>query len=295
MDQPAIKNKNTRNLKIALSALLITAFFIPWVSWNKINVTGADVPLGNFFQLSEDNFHLGHPFPEYSFTSNLLWLIPALAIITLLTAFLNKKYTFIPVITGILTLGTVMVYILFSNTLTDLGATYSLKAGLYLSLLAAVGTILITSVRTWQKIVYVIAGPLTAWLGFTLASGYIMSQEFNNTSNVKADYTVDATDMIKEFQENDSLANNKYREKIVVVKGNISAIEKPTDSTTNIKFIDTVSGSYIIFPFEKETLRQLESLKTEDHVLLKGSCSGAVYSEILGAYFISFKRSVLNK
>ena len=135
-------------------------------------------------------------------------------------------------------------------------------------------------------IVLVLAGAGIVW--------YIFTEKFTDTADRKADYTVNAMDFIKEFQQNNSLANKKYTEKIIIVKGIVSEIE-PADTTVNIKMSDTVTGDYIIFAFQQQHLAEAKKIKPGEEVSVKGSCSGGIYSEILETSYISFKRSALNK
>jgi hypothetical protein len=288
-------NRNpARWLLVVLLVILIIVFFIPWVLWDKIPVSGADLPLGNFFGIAESIFGLSNPFPQFNPGITALWLIPVLAFISLLLALFNKTVSFIATITGILALGTATLYILFSNVLSDLGVQYSLQIGIYITFLAAGGIILAGSQGWLAKIVLLLIVPAITWIGFYVASGYLEDEKHPDTANTAAAYTVNAIDLIREFQTNDSLANAKYREKIITVNGNISDIETPNDSTANIKFIDTTS-SYAIFSFTGETSKEAKALKKGDPVSIKGSCSGGVLSEILGTESISFKRCTINK
>lgn len=295
MNRTATTNNPAKWLLIICSAILIISFFIPWVTWDEVRVTGADMPGGKFFSISESNFKLANPFPQYDFIIPGLWLIPALAVLTMGLAFFNKKATLVASLAGILGLSMAVIYILFSAVLEDLGVQYSLQIGIYITILAAGGTILATTQGWKRKIVLLVVGPVLTWAGFYFASSYLENEKFEDTANTKADYTVNASDLIKEFQANDSAANAKYREKILTVNGTISAIERPNDSTMNIKFIDTTTGSYAIFPFLGEEFVEAKNLKEGDTVSVKGSCSGGVLSEILGTESISFKRCTINK
>ena len=122
----------------------------------------------------------------------------------------------------------------------------------------------------------------------------IFTEKFEDTGKKDASFTVTAIDLIKEFQQNDSAANKKYAEKIIVVNGKI-AEKEAVDTTINIKMIDTVTGSYIIFAFQQQHINEAKQLKLNDLVSIKGSCSGGTYSKILETEFISFKRCALNK
>jgi hypothetical protein len=123
---------------------------------------------------------------------------------------------------------------------------------------------------------------------------YIFTEKFEDTAKQKPDFSVNAMDFIKEFQRSDSVANKKYIEKIISVKGRLSEIEN-ADTTINIKMIDSLTGAYIIFAFQKQNTPNAKSLKVGDSIAIKGSCSGGVYSEILETSFISFKRCVISK
>jgi hypothetical protein len=295
VNQPATTRNTAKWPAILFSAVLLIAFFLPWVVWDQTRLAGVDMPRGHFFSVSEQNFRLANPFPQFNFAITGLWLIPILAVMTIVLAFLNKKTSFFSALTGFLALSMVTIYILFSEVLKDLGVQYSLQIGLYITILAAGGIILAGSQGWLQKIVLFLSGPALVWIGFSVASRYLENEEFADTANTRTDYTVTATKLIKEFQTNDSLANAKYREKIIAVNGNISEIEKLNDSTVNIKFIDTTTGSYAIFPFTGENVKDVAELKKGDPVSLKGSCSGGVLSEILGTESITFKRCILNK
>lgn len=294
MSQPNTPNNTARWPLALFSALLLIAFFIPWVSWDKVRVSGADMPLGNFFRISETTFKLSNPFPQFNFAIIGLWLIPVLAVATLLLALSHKKSSAVAALAGILALATATVYVLFTNVLGDLGVTHSLQIGFYITILAAGGIILAGSQGLIARIVLLLIGPVLTGVGFYMASSYLENEKFEDTANTLSAHTVNALDLIREFQTNDSLANAKYREQIITVNGNISAIETPNDSTVNIKFIDT-TGSYAIFPFHGDKLEDVKKLKEGDSVSVKGSCSGGVLSEILGIESITFKRATLNK
>lgn len=135
-------------------------------------------------------------------------------------------------------------------------------------------------------IILVLAGAAVAW--------YLFTDTFSDTAHRKVEFTVDAMDFIKEFEKDNKLANQKYTEKIIAVNGTVSEVES-ADTTTNIKMIDTESGSYIIFAFQQQHLADAKMLKTGDKVFIKGSCSGGTYSEILETELISFKRCAINK
>ena len=123
---------------------------------------------------------------------------------------------------------------------------------------------------------------------------YIFNEKFTDTTEVKAEATKKALELIHEFEKDNAAANKNYSEKIIVVNGMVSEVEG-ADTTVNIKMADTTSGSYIIFAFQQQHRNEAKAIKPGDSVSIKGSCSGGNYSKILETTYITFKRCVLNK
>ncbi len=123
---------------------------------------------------------------------------------------------------------------------------------------------------------------------------YIFTEEFTDTKKVKADYTINALDFIKEFKQDLGAANKKYSEKIIVVNGIVSEVVA-ADTSANIIMKDTASDAYIIFAFQLQHLADAKRIKEGERISIKGSCSNGVYSEILETENISFKRCAVYK
>lgn len=134
--------------------------------------------------------------------------------------------------------------------------------------------------------VFLLAAATVIWYLYTL--------KYDDTATIKADYTVNAMDFIKEFRLDMEAANKKYSEKMIVVNGTVSAIEM-ADTTANIKMIDTANGAYIIFAFQQQHLNEAKMIKEGEQVSIKGSCSNGAFSSILETEYITFKRCAVNK
>lgn len=291
---------NKKWLPLVFAASLTVSFFLPWVSWKGVSIPGYYMPSGKFFSIAESGYKLGNPFPQFNFSLYIFWLIPVLALLSAALILFNKKSVLPAFIAGALSLTLLTVYFLFTKTLIDLGAGNDifqmLQWPFYIAAVSAAGIILAAFPVKSQlpKIAWLLIGPLLAWSGYKMGEKYIMAETFKTTDQVAADYTVTALDLIREFAASDSTANKKYREKMLVVSGTASNVERRTDSSTTINFSDT-TGSYAIFSFEKDQFENLKNIKPGDTITVKGSCSGSIYSEILGITSISFKRSSLNK
>lgn len=136
----------------------------------------------------------------------------------------------------------------------------------------------------FAAVIIAIVGSAVAW--------YIISQRFDDTSSLKADYSISADSLLHEFGRDMESANKKYTEEILQVRGNVYEVE-PVDSEVNVKFVDTLSGNYLIFSFQGRASAAAKKLKEGDPAIIRASCSGGVHSDILELDYVSFKRSVL--
>lgn len=287
-------------LNLLFGVAVAVCFFLPWVSWDGITVKGAAMATGDFFKTSESKFGLANPFPQLRFSFYIFGLIPVLAAFPAIFVLLKKKTIPYSFMAGAMSLALLTVFILFTNTLIDLGVGKNvwgmLKPAAYIHGLSAIGLIITAfPVKTMlPKIIWLLAGPVIAYSGYKLGEKYIMSETHTATEQVKADYTLGAIELIKEFATNDTTTNKKYLDKMLVVNGHVTEVEILADSTSIIKFADS-SGSYAIFSLEKNQLDNVKNIKPGDGVSIKGVCSGSIFSEILGTTSISFKRAAMNK
>lgn len=292
---------NTKSGAVSLAHLFFAvvlgiSFFLPWVSWEGTVIRGSAMATGDFFRVSEEKFTIGNPFPQYSFSFYVFWLIPGLAAAVVALGMLKKKTAPVSYIAAALALSLITVYYVFTAFLfTGQSVITMLKPGAYLSVLAAAGLIFTTMPsRGWiLKAAWLIAGPVLAYSGYKLGENMIMSETHAATENVKADYTVTADDLIREFIGNDTATNKKYMDKVLVVNGKASAVEILPDSASTVKFADS-TGSYVIFSLGNEQYENVKALKAGDAVSMKGVCSGSIYSEILKTTAITFKRATFN-
>jgi hypothetical protein len=297
MTKPRTDNKW---LTAFFALILAGSFFIPWVNWAGVSMPGYAMPAGEFFNVSATKFGLSNPYPKLEFTFYIFWLIPAAAIAALFLAVMNKKTGLAAGIAGALSLSLAVVYILFTNILLQLGVGKSLLSslsfGIYLTIISALGLILAgIAGRKPVKAFLIVGPPIIVWLVFTILSKQLEGEKYDDTAGVESAYTVYGPDLIHEFKNNDSAANAKYREKIITVTGRVSETELPNDATVNIKISDS-TGSYVIFSFTGNYLEPAKKLMVNDSVVIKGSCSGGIYSDILETETITFKRcALLNK
>lgn len=286
-------------LHLLFGVVLAVSFFLPWVAWEGTNVNGSAMATGDFFKASAAVGGPDNPFPKLSFSFYLFWLIPVLAALTVVCIVIKKKTVPFAYIAGATSLALFTVFYLFSGTLLDLGigksVTGMLKPAAYIHVIAAIGLIATAfpAKTIIPKIIWLLAGPVIAYTGYKMGEKYIMSETHTATEEVKAEYTIGALELIKEFIGNDTATNKKYNDKMMVVNGKATAVELLPDSTSTIKFADS-TGSYAIFSLEKNQYDKVKTIQAGDAVSLKGVCSGSIFSEILGTTAITFKRATFN-
>jgi hypothetical protein len=112
----------------------------------------------------------------------------------------------------------------------------------------------------------IIAG-ITAW--------YMYNKPHRDIGSEKADFDLLAADLIKEFTDDESAANQKYLDKVISVTGEI--VEK-TQSESGLTFLleDEFEGVSATFDSLYTTQNQvkLDAISVGDQVKVKGKCDG---------------------
>jgi hypothetical protein len=119
----------------------------------------------------------------------------------------------------------------------------------------------------WLSILLVVA--MGVWYGF---------REYNRTnpdlSKVKADIQIAATDIIKEYEQNDSIADKKYLGKVVEVTGNVKKVEKAEGGYFTVVLGDAASLSSVRCAIDTTRQQDAASLTIGSSAILRGNCTG---------------------
>jgi hypothetical protein len=276
---------------------VIVCFFLPWVKWVNVPVTAKDMATGNFYSLSETNFAITNPFPDFVFVNGIFWLMPALCLVTMMFLLFRKSFAGIySAFAGAMVLGLGLVYILFTNELklfdNNIQLNTAIQPALYLAATASIVLILNSWPNKWGWKVFFLVAPLAlSFFAFSQIKESQVSEKTAATDSLKATFNKDALQLIHEFVTADSASNAAYREQVMVVEGLVSELNA-TDSTATLSMADS-TGSYVIFDFEKTAAKSVQSFQVGDRVKVKGVCSGSIYSDILETHTISFKQSII--
>lgn len=144
----------------------------------------------------------------------------------------------------------------------------------------------------WKKRLLAILGIVVVTLG--IIYWIVATEKYADTKSRKEHFSVRAFDLLKEFQENDSLAKARYDGKILSVSGIVSEIEPVDTSTTNIKFIDSTNGNYAIFAFQEQHAKEATTVKPGDSISIKAAFRDYTFSSVLEVHYLTFQRATLN-
>lgn len=128
---------------------------------------------------------------------------------------------------------------------------------------------------------------LLAVLLVAAAVALYIYKEYNrthkDTARLKADYSLAATDLIKEFEANEQASNKKYWDKVIRVEGMLKEIVKDEKGYYSLALGDTSSMSSVRCSIDSVHSKEAATVKKGMMVAVKGICSGFNADEMLGS------------
>jgi hypothetical protein len=114
-----------------------------------------------------------------------------------------------------------------------------------------------------------------------LGAGLWVYNEYNrgpvSVKNLQADFEVSANQLLEEFDADESKANEKYLDKVVLVTGVILEVEK--EEAVNVIMETNDPLKRIIC--EMQDIEQVEDIQLGDEVKIKAKCSGFLMDVVL--------------
>lgn len=122
-------------------------------------------------------------------------------------------------------------------------------------------------------------GGLILIIACAVAGFYLYNKQHKDLGKAKPDYVITATDLLKEFEKDESAASAKYVNKIIEVSGTIESLNTGEDNTLSIILKTDSDFSTVICTFLQSQDR--EELKPGDEITVKGECSGFLTDVLL--------------
>jgi hypothetical protein len=110
---------------------------------------------------------------------------------------------------------------------------------------------------------------------------YMYNKKNPDLSKVKADYVLQVSQLINEFNQDETSANAKYIDKVVEVTGPVASIETTSDSTMNVTLADKNQMSGIICTFHGIADPASIETKEGEIITVRGVCSGMLMDVLL--------------
>jgi hypothetical protein len=145
----------------------------------------------------------------------------------------------------------------------------------------------------------IIRNVLLSLLVIIAAAAIYIYKEYNrthkDTARLKADYSLAATDLIKEFETNEQASNKKYWDKIIKVEGIVKEVVKDDKGFYSLALGDTSSLSSVRCSIDSVHSNGAASVKKGSFIAVKGICSGFNADEMLGSDVILVRSVVDSK
>jgi hypothetical protein len=146
--------------------------------------------------------------------------------------------------------------------------------------------------KTKKIIGYTVAALLVVIAGVAFYIYKEYNRRVSDTATLKPDFSLAATDLVKEFESNDSLAGRKYMDKVLLVNGSVKKLEKDEAGFFTVILGDSTSTSSVRCSVDSLHTEEMQSLRQWQSIQLKGVCTGFNRDELLGSDVI-LVRSVL--
>jgi hypothetical protein len=145
----------------------------------------------------------------------------------------------------------------------------------------------------------IIRNVLLSLLIIMAAAAIYIYKEFNrthmDTARLQADYSIAATDLIKEFETNEQISNKKYWDKVIQVEGSVKEIVKDERGFYTLALGDTSSLSSVRCSIDSAHSREAAIVKKGNRIAVKGICSGFNADEMIGSDVILVRSVVDSK
>lgn len=129
------------------------------------------------------------------------------------------------------------------------------------------------------------------WLSVVLLLGiaaWYAYSEYNRTNKnlaqVSPDFEMDAVNLLKEFENNDSIASRKYNGRVIEVRGMVKAIEQDAGGLYTLVLGDSASLPAVRCAMDSLATAGISMVSTGKEVIIRGACTGYNKDEMgLGA------------
>lgn len=129
-------------------------------------------------------------------------------------------------------------------------------------------------------------------------TSYVYSQFTRKNKDLavtRPDVRITSADLIRSFEMNERLANEKYLDKIVAVTGKVTEINKDEKGYYTLVLGDENAMSSVRCSMDTTHACDLAPIKTGSQITIKAACTGFNADELLGSDVILNRGVVVSK
>jgi hypothetical protein len=108
---------------------------------------------------------------------------------------------------------------------------------------------------------------------------YVFKKADTSVSSQKATVELASNDLVKAFESNESSANAKYNDKVILVSGTIADV-KVTSDEISVYLKETTDASGVMCSFNKVAASK-NTFKSGQKIKIKGLCTGYLMDVVL--------------
>jgi hypothetical protein len=129
---------------------------------------------------------------------------------------------------------------------------------------------------------------IIAIVALIFVGGYLYIRYMPDKSITKqaVDFSLSASNLSKEYENNPTDSDRKFIDRIIEVTGTICEIS--TDQNNSVVFIlrDNESSAGVLCTLNEKAIKKVKHYKIGDTVTLKGTCSGMLFEVVLNKCII---------
>ena len=116
------------------------------------------------------------------------------------------------------------------------------------------------------------------WYGYTE-----YTRKVTDLSEVKADMSLNASELISAFQANEAQSNADYLDKIIMVNGIVREVERNDHGHFTVVLGEDMQMSSVRCSMDSSYQDKIAELTKGSRVMIKGACTGFNSDELLGS------------
>lgn len=113
------------------------------------------------------------------------------------------------------------------------------------------------------------------------AAYYMYNKPHKNMEKAKADYSIEASNLLTAFEEDESAANTKYLDKTLEISGTVKETRTDEEGMVSVTLETGNELSGVICQLDNLTTHKKTDFQAGEKVIFKGLCTGMLMDVII--------------